>query len=722
MVHRLGPQVQPERPGAGHLRVRLGQAAQRDELFELPGRGWDLRHPAHPGLVPGVLGEPDRLGEQLVLGLEVVDDQCWAGPRPLGHVGDAALGKPALGDHIERRPQHLVTPLICRADVARLHLHGHILADPSDLGTCLHPIGAPLWTSVAVSRLNIQSTSGMVRTPDRAPTHEGGKVSRYDAIVVGGGHNGLVAAAYLARSGARTLVLEARGKTNGAATTEAPWPDAPQFRVTRLSYVMSLMPPTIINDLDLPRHGYKIFPMGPYYQAFPEGGSIKLYADDARRNYEEVARWSVRDAEAMPRWDAWLAGLAEVLGPLLLTVPPRIGSRSPRDLAETMRLAWRHRGLDVRTIADVTRLMTMSIADLLDDWFSSPQVKGALAVNGVIGTWTGPYEPGTAYVMAHHSIGDVGDGHLGNWGFQEGGMGAVADAIASAARDAGTEIRTGARVQRLLISGGRVRGVVLESGAEIGADVVVSSLHPRTAFLDHVGRENLPADFVTDIEHWKTRSGVVKINLALAELPDFSADPGIGLKEHHTGSVEMAPSMEYIERAFIDAREGRPAARPFSDGVIPTSFDRTLCPEGYHTMSLFTQWVPADWNSQPHREELQAYADRMIDCYNEVAPNFKSSILHTDIVGPHDMEHDYGLIGGNIFHGELSLEQLFHMRPAPGFCDYRTPVAGLYYASSATHAGGGVCGIPGMQAAKAAIADMKADRRGAALRKFSPRP
>ncbi|HCU96075.1 MAG TPA: NAD(P)/FAD-dependent oxidoreductase [Actinobacteria bacterium] len=533
----------------------------------------------------------------------------------------------------------------------------------------------------------------------------------FDAIVVGGGHNGLVAAAYLARSGARTLVLEARGKTGGAATTEAPWPDAPDHRVTRLSYVMSLLPPSIARDLDLARHGYKVFPMGPYYQAFPEGGSIKLYAGDAQRNHAEVARWSRKDADAMPRWDAWLMGLADVLGPMLLTVPPKLGSHKPGDLAGTLRLAWRHRGLDVRTIADVTRLMTMSIADLLADWFESPQVKGALAVNGVIGTWAGPYEPGTAYVMAHHSIGDIGDGHLGNWGFPEGGMGAVADAIASAARGFGVQIRTGAKVARVLLDAGRAAGAVLDSGEEVRAPLVVTTLHPRTAFLDHIGEADLPGDFVRDIQHWKTRSGVVKINLALAELPDFTADPGTGLQEHHTGSVEMAPTMEYIERAFQDAREGRPAARPFSDGVIPTTFDRTLCPDGHHIMSLFTQWVPADWNIEPHRDELQAYADRMIDCYSELAPNFKSSILHTDIVGPYDMEHDYGLIGGNIFHGELSLEQLFHMRPAPGFADYRTPVPGLYYASSATHAGGGVCGIPGMQAARAAIADKKAARR-----------
>ncbi len=538
----------------------------------------------------------------------------------------------------------------------------------------------------------------------------------YDAIVVGGGHNGLVAGAYLARSGMRTVVLESRHKTGGAATTESPWPEAPEFKVTRLSYVMSLMPRTILEDLSLERHGYKVFPIGPYYQAFPDGRSIQIWADDSRRNYEQIAKFSRRDAEAMPRWDAWLGGLADVLGPMLLTVPPKLGSKRPGDLAGLLRVAWRHRGLDVRRIGDVTRLMTMSIADLLDDWFESWQVKAPIAVNGVIGTWAGPYEPGTAYVMAHHSIGDVGDGHLGSWGYPEGGMGAVAGAIARAARSFGAEIRTGAPVARTLVRHGAATGVALEDGDELHAPIVVTSLHPRTAFLEHLARQELPDDFVGDIERWKSRSGVVKVNLALSELPDFIADPGTTLQSHHTGSVEMAPSIEYMERAFLDARQGRAAERPFSDSVIPSTLDRTLCPEGTHVMSLFSQWVPADWADEPHEAELEAYADRLIAQYDELAPNFKASILHRDIVGPYEMQRDYGLVGGNIFHGELSVEQLFHMRPAPGFADYRTPVRGLYYASSATHAGGGVCGIPGYQAAKAALSDRRSAGRRARLR------
>jgi phytoene dehydrogenase-like protein len=312
--------------------------------------------------------------------------------------------------------------------------------------------------------------------------------------------------------------------------------------------------------------------------------------------------------------------------------------------------------------------------------------------------------------MAHHSIGDVGDGQLGSWGYPEGGMGAVSEAIAKSARSFGAEIRTKARVSRMLVRGGRIEGVVLDNGDELRAPLVVTTLHPKIAFLEHIPRNELPAEFVSDIEHFKTRSGVVKINLALGELPNFTADPSDGQAEHHTGSVEMAPTMEYIEAAFQDARVGKPALMPFSDGVIPTTLDKTLNPDGTHIMSLFTQWVPAAWADAPHTEELDAYADRLIDLYDQVAPGFKSSILHRDIVGPHEMEVEYGLIGGNIFHGELSLEQLFHMRPAPGYADYRTPISGLYNGSSGTHAGGGVCGIPGWQAARAALADTKKKR------------
>src|SRR6188472_3322036 len=532
----------------------------------------------------------------------------------------------------------------------------------------------------------------------------------YDALVIGGGHNGLVSAAYLARSGAKTLVVESRGTLGGAATTESPWEDAPHLRVTRLSYVMSLMPPTIVRELELERHGYKVHPMGPYYQAFPEGGSLTIYEDDPARTYEQLAKWSKKDAEAWPKWNAWLEGIADVMGPLLIQVPPNIGSHRPGDLLDLAKLAWSQRGITVRTTADVTRLLTMSIADLLDDWFESPQIKGALAVNGVIGTWAGPYEPGTAYVMAHHSIGDVGDGQLGSWGYPEGGMGGVSAAIRRSAESFGAEVRVDAGVTRLLVRDGRVDGAVLANGDELHAGLVVTSLHPKTAFLDHVGAENLPADFAADIARWRSRSGVVKINLALSELPSFTADPTTGQAELHTGSVEMAPSMEFIERAFIDAREGRPAAAPFCDGVIPTTLDKSMNPDGTHIFSLFTQWVPSDWSQEPHITELDAYADRVIELYDAVAPNFKASIIARDVVGPHEMETEYGLVGGNIFHGELSLEQLFHLRPAPGYADYRTPIHGLYNASSATHGGGGVCGIPGMQAARAALHDAKPTR------------
>jgi phytoene dehydrogenase-like protein len=526
-----------------------------------------------------------------------------------------------------------------------------------------------------------------------------GMANVYDTIIIGGGHNGLTSGAYFARSGAKTVVLEARGKTGGAADTSAPFPDHPEIKVTTYSYVMSLMPPTIIRELNLKQHGYDVTPFGPYYQAFPDGRAITVYADDAKKSYESIAQFSKKDADTLPKWEAWLKGVADVLGPLLLQVPPKLGSLAIGDLVASAQSAWKMRKLGTRGVADVTRLFTMSVSDLLDDWFESDAIKAMLTVNGVIGTWAGPDEPGTAYVMLHHSIGDVGDGHLGSWGFQQGGMGGVSDAIRRSAESFGAEIRTDAKVKRILVRGGRAVGVALENGEELRAPVVVSCIHPQIAFLDLIERHELPADFVWDIERWKTRSGVVKVNVALSELPDFIANPGKNQQDHHTGSVELCFSPQYAERAFQDAHiERKAAVAPFVDGTIPTTLDKQLAPEGVHVFSMFSQWVPDDWNTEPHRDELEQYADRIIDKYTELAPNFKAAVIDRQVIGPYDMEQDLGLLGGNIFHGELSVDQLFHMRPAPGYADYRTPIKGLYHGSCATHGGGGVNGIPGWQA------------------------
>jgi phytoene dehydrogenase-like protein len=527
--------------------------------------------------------------------------------------------------------------------------------------------------------------------------------NRYDAIVIGGGHNGLVAAAYLAKAGARVVVCEARHKTGGAAATDQPWPEHPEFKVTTLSYVMSLMPDRIIRDLDLERHGYRVHPVGPYVVPFDDGRVMIDWEDNAK-NHEEFAKFSKADAEALERWDQWIGGLAAVLGPLLMTTPPQVGSKRPSDLFEQLRLAWRFRGLDVRTVGDVTRLMTMSIADLLDRFFVSEQVRAVMAINGLIGTWAGPYEPGTGYVMAHHSIGDVGDGTLGSWGVPEGGMGAVAAAIESSARASGAEIRTNAGVERVLIRDGRAVGVALAGGEELSAPIVITACHPKITFLRQIAPGDLPGDFVRDVELLSSRSGVVKINLAVSRLPKLAGMPEW---TDYSGGFEIAHSVDYLETAFEEARHGRAATRPFSDGVIPTTLDPSLAPEGAHVVSLFTQWVPHTWSDEPHPDELEAYADRVVDEYERVAPGFKASIVARQVIGPFEMEQGWGLIGGNIFHAELSADQLFHMRPVPGYADYRTPIAGLYQCSSATHAGGGVCGIPAYNC----IREIRRDRK-----------
>ena len=530
------------------------------------------------------------------------------------------------------------------------------------------------------------------------------RTNDYDAIVVGGGHNGLVAAAYLAKHGARTVVLEARHKAGGAADTMSPWEEAPEIKVTTLSYVMSLMPPSIQRDLALDRFGYRVHPQGPGYLPHPDGRSI-VQSDDERVTHASIARFSKHDADAWPRFEAWIGRIAAILGPLLMRTPPKLGSRRPADIRDVAQLAWTLRKeIDERTVADITRLFTMSASDLLRRWFENDVFIGLQAVNGIIGTWAGPDAPGTAYVLMHHSVGDIGDGEIASWGYPEGGMGAVADACRAAAEALGAEVRVRAPVRKVTVRDGRVTGVVIDGGEELTAPFVVSAVHPKIAFLEHLDREHLPEQFVSDIENWRTRSGTVKINLALAELPEFTADPGFD-PEIHGGAIQIMDDLDYLERAFQDARAGRAADAPFSDTAIPTVFDKTLAPEGVHVMSMFTQWVPHEWVDEPHRDELERYADRLIDRVNAVAPNFKGSILHRQIIGPNDMQREWGLVGGNIFHGELAVDQLFHMRPAPGFADYRTPIRGLYQASSATHAGGGVTGMPGHHAVREILAD-----------------
>ncbi|WP_037606177.1 phytoene desaturase family protein [Streptacidiphilus rugosus] len=525
----------------------------------------------------------------------------------------------------------------------------------------------------------------------------------YDAIVVGGGHNGLVSAAYLARAGLRPLVLEARAVTGGAAITEQPW--GPEFKMTALSYVMSLMPPTVIRDLKLTEFGYKILPMGPWYVPSLDGRSLHMTGDHAH-DHAQLAAFSKKDADNMPKYEEWLGGIGKVLAPLLLRTPPKMGSHSVGDLLDQLKLAWSVRGLNVRSVADATKLFTMSIADLLDEWFESDIVKGSMSINGVIGTWAGPMEPGTAYVMMHHTIGDVGDGKMGSWGYPVGGMGAVADAIRRSAEHFGATILTDAPVERILTRGGRVTGVALKDCREFHAPTVVAATHPQITFLKQLDRRELPEQFVTDMERWRTRSGTVKVNVALSGLPRFTANPDLTAQEL-SGPIDLAQSLEYVEDAFVDARSGRAAAKPFADSVIPSTVDDTLCPKGTHVMSMFTQWVPHTWADEPHTAELDAYADRIIDLYDELAPGFKSQVIHRQVIGPHQMQEEYGLIGGNIFHGELSPEQLFHMRPAPGYADFTTPIKGLYQCSSATHGGGGVTGIAGYLATQRILKDRK---------------
>jgi phytoene dehydrogenase-like protein len=535
----------------------------------------------------------------------------------------------------------------------------------------------------------------------------------YDAIVVGGGHNGLVAAAYLAKHGARTVVLEKRHKTGGAADTMEPWPEElPGVKVNTLSYTMSLMPPSIRQGLQLERFGFKLLPLGQGYMPMSDGRSIIQHTDE-KITRDSIAQVSKRDADAYFEFYGWIERISNIMGPLLMQTPPHVGSKKVRDLWDLGKLAWSLRKqVDESTTADITRLFTMSATDLLERWFESPQMKGFMAVNGIIGTWAGPDAPGTAYVLMHHSVGDIGDGEVASWGFMEGGMGAVSKACEESAKFFGAEVRVNAPVAKITTSNGRVTGVALEGGEELSAPVVVTAVHPKITFLRQLERTELPDSFVHDIEHWKTRSGTVKVNLAIDKVPTFTANPEFD-PEIHGGAIELLDDVDQLETSFQEARAGAACTIPFSDTEIPTVVDKTLAPEGIHTVSMFTQWVPADWadDEDDHWPELEAYADRLIQRFDDVAPGFKDSVLARQIIGPKQMQEGWDLIGGNIFHGELTVDQLFHMRPAAGYADYRTPIRGLYQASSATHAGGGVTGLPGHHCVREILKD-KAIKKG----------
>jgi len=526
-----------------------------------------------------------------------------------------------------------------------------------------------------------------------------------DAVVIGGGHNGLVAAAYLARSGLSTLVCERRDVVGGAAVSEHPF--GPDFTVTSLSYVVSLLPPGLVRDLRLASHGYHVFPQGPYFAPRADGRYLALPDDPAARR-AEIGKFSAADAAAYDRYQAHLARLGAVLGPLLDEIPPRLGSRRPQDLWRQGLLLRHLRKLDERGAVDATRLLTGSVADLVEHYFESDALRGVLSVSGVIGTWAGPRSGGTAYVTLHHHIGEA-DGQAGAWGFPRGGMGGVTGALAAAARSFGAEIRTDAEVARIRTRAGRVAGVTLASGEEIDAPVVVTTAHPQISFLRLLDPAELPAEFVDDIRGWQTRSGTVKINLALDRLPVFASHPEFD-PQVHGGTIVLAESLDDVENAFQEAVAGRPSSRPFADICIPSVFDDSLAPAGQHVMSMFTQWVPHGYADAPEPAGLSAYADRVIARVEAVAPGFTDSILHRQVIGPHQMQQEYGLIGGNIFHGELSLGQMFHARPAAGYADLRTPVRGLYQAGSATHGGGGVTGIPGRNVVRQVLADRRAAR------------
>jgi phytoene dehydrogenase-like protein len=523
----------------------------------------------------------------------------------------------------------------------------------------------------------------------------------YDVIVIGGGHNGLVNAAYLARAGKKVLVLERRHVLGGAACTEEVFPG---FHFSVCSYVVSLLRPEIIRDLDLPRHGLEILPLDGTFTPMPNGDYL-WRVNDHGKTHREIARHSKIDAEAYDEFGKAMQAMCRFVKPILGMVPPDPTTLSPKELMKLLFIGRRFQGLSSEDKYNQVQLMTMSAIDFLDQWFETDVLKATMSASGIIGTFLGVRSPGSAYVLLHHYMGEI-DGAFRSWGFARGGTGAISNAIGAAAREAGAEIRTQAPIAKIVVKNGKVRGVVLANGDEIQAPVISSSVDPRQTFVKLMEPDELPAEFLEEVRRYKFRGSSGKVNLALDALPNFKALSGSG--PHLRGAISISPSVEYMERAYDDAKYGNFSRRPYVDMVIPTLTDPSVAPPGKHILSCFVQYAPyklrpgLNWD-----EQREAFGNNVINTIAEYAPNIKDIILHKQVLTPLDLEREWGLSEGNIFQGELSLEQLFFLRPVPGYAQFRTPIRNLYLCGSATHPGGGIMGAPGRLAALEILKDIK---------------
>lgn len=518
---------------------------------------------------------------------------------------------------------------------------------------------------------------------------------RFDTIIIGGGHNGLVTANYLQRAGLQTLVLERRHVVGGACVTEEIFKG---YKVSTTSYVCSLFRPEIIRDLELKKFGYEILERDPSsFSPYPGGRSLTFWRDQ-KKTCQEIAQFSKRDAENFPIFERKIEELSQFVQPLLTMVPPDPASSAPRDLLSSLKLLLQVKNLG-KDIYEQMRVFSMSVADYLDLWFESEEVKVRMATDGVIGAWAGPYSPGTAYVLFHHVMGET-NGKPGVWGYAKGGMGSITQALANSFLSVGGTIRTETDVEKILIKDGVARGVVLRDGTELYARRVISNADPHKTFLGLVGERELPGEFLDSVKNIRMRSGVVKINVALNGLPNFTAKPGVG--PHHRGTIHLAPSMEYMEKAFDEAKHGMPSQNPIIEMTIPSVVDPSVAPEGKQLLSMFVQYAPyARKDGKPwDKNNKDAFAKRVFQIVAEYAPGFESLVDDFQVLSPVDLEREYGLTGGNISHGEMTLDQLFFMRPIPKYADFRTPITNLYMCGAGCHPGGGVMGAPGYIAAK----------------------